>query len=500
MYFYFCKLDLSVFMKLFRFIFLLFFFSFKNLFAQTQMNSDDSLAHNNPEKVIKEWASKYNYAKNNSEKTLILLHTAYAFKKIKDYHHSLILLNKTEDLIKTLNDPYFKSIAYSRMASMFSGEVHYFKAKQLIKKALGESDLISDQDHSYYAKSFAYFTMVMIEHNERNFSEAIKSIEHCFDNFEKLSVKSQQKHKRFLMFTFINFGDTYTKAGQYEKAENVLLKCISMRSENFPKLEVYAYINLMDIKVDLNDNNTAIYYAGMALKKIGKKEYLQERDYIYNSLIECYKLDNNFEEVKKYEVIKHDNEKRILVKENESIRKSDIDNTVQSKSSTKWWYFVSILLLILIPVYYYKIKRNDQSQISAEIKKGNSVKENKSLTIPIDVENELLKKLKDFENTNKFTNPKMSVAMLASSLNTNVQYLSQVINKNKGKNFNAYINSLRIQYIIEELNSNKVLKTYKISHIANVAGFVSHSTFSKIFKQELGILPSEYIKAIQTES
>jgi len=30
-----------------------------------------------------------------------------------------------------------------------------------------------------------------------------------------------------------------------------------------------------------------------------------------------------------------------------------------------------------------------------------------------------------------------------------------------------------------------------------MAGFVSHSTFSKVFKQEAGTLPSDYIKNIQ---
>ena len=54
----------------------------------------------------------------------------------------------------------------------------------------------------------------------------------------------------------------------------------------------------------------------------------------------------------------------------------------------------------------------------------------------------------------KFLNKDMSLALLASHLETNTKYLSEVINKYKGKNFNVYINELRINYIVSKLKTN----------------------------------------------
>lgn len=117
-----------------------------------------------------------------------------------------------------------------------------------------------------------------------------------------------------------------------------------------------------------------------------------------------------------------------------------------------------------------------------------------------EVEEDLLKKIRRFENSNRFTNPNLSLASMAASLNTNTQYLSEVINLHKGKNFNAYINELKINYIVNKMMKNKEYRNYKIAYLAEESGFLSHSTFTKVFKQVTGLSPSRFMEIHEVES
>lgn len=121
----------------------------------------------------------------------------------------------------------------------------------------------------------------------------------------------------------------------------------------------------------------------------------------------------------------------------------------------------------------------------------------KSYIVSEETEHYLLQKLAQFESGKKFTNPDMSIALLASQFDTNTKYLSEVINRQKGKNFNSYINELRINYIIEKLKTDSVYFNYKISYLAEECGFSSHSSFTTVFKSVTGISPTTFMKFLQ---
>lgn len=111
-------------------------------------------------------------------------------------------------------------------------------------------------------------------------------------------------------------------------------------------------------------------------------------------------------------------------------------------------------------------------------------------------EEEILKKLENFEVSDRFLNKDMSLAVLAGQLDTNTKYLSEVINKYKGKNFNHYINELRINHIAYILKTNPTFLNYKVSYLADVSGFSSHSSFATVFKNITGMSPQTYIQQI----
>lgn len=104
-----------------------------------------------------------------------------------------------------------------------------------------------------------------------------------------------------------------------------------------------------------------------------------------------------------------------------------------------------------------------------------------------------------FEKSEDFLKKDISVSYLSNQFDTNPKYLSQVIQKHKGLNFNNYINELRINYIADLLKNNPEYRQYKISYLAAITGFSSHSKFASIFKKIKRVSPSEFVNKLEKE-
>lgn len=110
---------------------------------------------------------------------------------------------------------------------------------------------------------------------------------------------------------------------------------------------------------------------------------------------------------------------------------------------------------------------------------------------------DILYKLSLFEKKMDFLQPDLSLTNLAYEFATNTNYLSRVVNQFKGKNFSQYTNTLRINYIIQKLETDKKFRRYTIKAISNEAGFNTAESFGKAFYQVTGMLPSLFIKQLE---
>jgi AraC-like DNA-binding protein len=124
----------------------------------------------------------------------------------------------------------------------------------------------------------------------------------------------------------------------------------------------------------------------------------------------------------------------------------------------------------------------------------------KKNSIAVETEQLILNKLKKFESTTKFTNKDISLAVLAGQFETNTKYLSEIINKHYHVNFNTYINKLRINFIIQKLKNEPNFCNYKISYLADISGFASHSSFATVFKSISGISPITFIDLLKNDN
>lgn len=146
------------------------------------------------------------------------------------------------------------------------------------------------------------------------------------------------------------------------------------------------------------------------------------------------------------------------------------------------YVFSAVLVGLILFVIFYKKKE----KVEETITKPNLISDK--------VENEILIKLDHFEHNKGYLNPHITIVLLAKELDTNVKYLSSILNNSKQKSFNNYINELRIEYIVKCLQEDHKFRLYKVSHLATLSGFASQSSFTTFFKLVTGTTPSVFIK------
>lgn len=196
---------------------------------------------------------------------------------------------------------------------------------------------------------------------------------------------------------------------------------------------------------------------------------------------------------------------------------SELLKTKNQYSNSLWILLSVAVLLILIKIiliirnrnklktysmllnYLNKEKTKEKEIPEVQIIEEISNETPRGTTILKESEDQILQGLLKFESSKRFTNKEMSLGMLAAQLNTNTKYLSEIINRHKEKNFNSYINELRINYITEKIKNEPNYLNYKVSYLAEECGFASHSTFTTVFKSVVGVSPITFVEFVKKE-
>lgn len=106
--------------------------------------------------------------------------------------------------------------------------------------------------------------------------------------------------------------------------------------------------------------------------------------------------------------------------------------------------------------------------------------------------NEIIKdRLEEWVENKGFLSPRLTIIELCKIIGINRTYLSNYINNIYGSNFNLWINHLRIEEA--KLLMGQTPKR-SLSEIAERIGFTDLAHFSKQFKLQEGVSPSEWRK------
>jgi len=176
---------------------------------------------------------------------------------------------------------------------------------------------------------------------------------------------------------------------------------------------------------------------------------------------------------------------------------------------SKFWYYISFSILfyfLSISGYinsvkmgislsnHYNFNQPLSDLLHSEDKRGSSIIGSEEDHTGAAVDENLKSRLENLMITEKtYKNPDLTLFDIAQSLGTHPKKVSNTVNKGFNMNFNDFVNSFRIQEVIQTFQSqNTITKT--LLGIALDSGFNSKSTFNRAFKKQMKMTPKEYFK------
>jgi AraC-like DNA-binding protein len=92
-----------------------------------------------------------------------------------------------------------------------------------------------------------------------------------------------------------------------------------------------------------------------------------------------------------------------------------------------------------------------------------------------------------------YEDPELTLTQVAKQLQSNPSFISMVVNRGFGLNFNDFINQFRIEAVKEMLKKGEHKKQTLLG-IAYECGFNSKATFNRAFKKVTGLTPKEWVQ------
>jgi len=454
------------------------------------------------------------YNKADYNKVITLSDEAItAGKKIKNYGYlSHIHRNKGNaylelGFIDNSGKELFQALDYAK--KLEDGNEKYYTIALLYDNLAGYYEKMKAPQDSI----FAYMTKALKEVKKINDNDANKTIVVAKYNL--------------IAFEYMCFGVEYSKLNKPEIAEEYFKKSLDVyeTKKSLSLIEEVILLSEMGrFYYSQKRYDEAVKYAEQGLLTHKNPSSPKIRRDLFETLSKSYLELNKIEDSKKYlnkftylnDSISKMEKEAINISSNSIATKQDENHLADIKKITVIYILIAAVLVLLVAKSiinywkkrYAKLKKKYDTLITnlalkakeSTIEQPVVTEENakqKTLTITDETVNSLLEKLAKFEKSQKYTKQDMSLSTLASQLNTNTKYLSEIIKQHKGKKFSDYINGLRITYITEQLYNNPVYRDYKNSYLAECCGFSSREVFTVVFKKETGVSPSYFIENLK---
>jgi len=488
--------------------------------------------YQNPEDCISYSQSLLISDKNLEHKIVLrnILSQAYAMQG--NYVQSLTIYNQKEEeeKIEKNGQLYFIHLfsEYS-LADQYQNLGLYNQSKKIISNILRNQDLLKSRDMKVKTTIAKLYQLEAINFGiTRNYQEALQNL-----NISDQYLTGTNKENKILTWENKIFRASYLlRQNKLEEARKLLDEVINEVKHNgdYPFITAFAYENLSRYYFQQEDYNTAIKNLETGLLQIENLPYNNIKIVFYELFARNYLALNNDEKYHYYNNLytnlksKLDANKKegiqYIVKLVETYNKKNFEIQKQSKIRQFRNTTIIVLFFILGIVAYFlyesrrskdlrkqlaffeKQKEREKSiqlntgKLKDSIEKEQKTTEKESPKVSKEKEDEILQKLQEWELSANFLSKNMSISILSAQTEINTKYLSEVINSNKGKNFNAYINELRINHIASLLKNDPAFLNYKVSYLAEYSGFSSHGAFTNVFKSITGMSPNHYIQEI----
>ncbi len=458
---------------------------------------------------------------------------------------ALLLLGDLQGIITTIEQQLFYYNALLELAEELEEDSYREFALSRIARV---HDISGDSDKAMniYKKSLIYFqhkpldTTFTLKDKNSNLVLLYSSVAMSHLKLEQIDsaklynskikeIQYKELDSCFGAYSYMLDGEIAYMENKFEEAKRNYEKGYSICPSDYDLMHLNKAYALGKIEVGAKNYKQGIEILQGALDeyKVTVDEEGFMRDY-YEKLAEAYKNTGNFEKAsfyfEKYLVSKteftklKENAKESFLKKERATFKKDFDAVVfeKEKSQSNLNYIllsasVIILILLFLLLKFFRHKRANElkfQELLAKIEaaptpdeiidtKDEVLEETNSSDVSEEVKTQILDGLKKLEQKEYFLKQECNSYNVAKKIGTNTSYLSKVINSHYGKNFNTYINDLRINYAIVRLKNDVIFRSYSIQSIAEEVGYKSADSFTKYFKKDTGLNPSFYIKEIK---
>ncbi|EFK33292.1 DNA-binding transcriptional regulator MelR [Chryseobacterium gleum] len=458
----------------------------------------------------------------NTEHKMILQNIiSQAFAMKGDYVQSVNIFAQKEDPEHN-NLSYFMQIFGDyNLADQYQNLGLYNQSKRIISYLLSDQKLLKSNDATLRVTTAKLYQLQALNSGiNRDYPTALQNLDKS-----NQYLSGQNEENKILKLENRIFRSSYllkqNKLIEYQPLIKSIIDDLE-HQKNQPFLLGLAYENLSQYYFLKQDYRASVEKLEAGLSLIEDLPFNNLKIKIYESLSRSYYALHDDAKYHQYNKLYNDLKTKTDASSREGIRYLvKLVETSQNKNIEfqklmfvkSFWPLALILSLIILGLFAYflsikskgkdlkkqfdffekQISRKSQSAIPEKVTA--TAKDSGSTKISREKEDEILRKLEEFEKSGHYLNKNMSLSMLSSQMEVNTKYLSEVIN-NKEKNFNGYINKLRINHIVQLLKNDSTFLNYKVSYLAEYSGFSSHSAFTTVFKSVTGMSPNTYIQEI----
>ncbi len=418
------------------------------------------------------------------------------------------------------NNRLIKTLIYNNIASSYLKlnncelSAHYF---YLAEK------YIYDKNHLMFAQNYIY----KIDH--ALYCKKYDSILHFYDialsNLKRQKPDLSHTDKDYYGRNQLLLYQLYVELGRYmssyfkdtDKVKSIVFLRYSIKYAlilNQAEIIADTYYEMAEFFLFHEEQDSAVYFAKKAYSSISNttkyQNILQILELIYNyssepeqfqygNLINQYKdslfVQNNLQDKEKNKLrlaqanvlISLSEYKRVQLVQETRIRNQNLIIIIISALS------VFLVIALIFNVIYNRRLLVTQKQLARRTIELSLI-ETETNKFAIKNTNKLLSELDELMFKEKiYLNKKLKLEDIAEKLNTNLTYVSRIINEKFDLKFNDYINNLRIKeacFIISQTENEKL----SINQLYNMVGFESRATFYSAFKKFTGVTPAVYIK------
>jgi len=482
-----------------RKIYTLLFFAF-TLYAFGQSSKDLSGEYeilrkelnSSPEKVIKKGRTLKKKAieegdiKTASKTSYII---GFAFFHTGNSDSCIHYSNSAIELAEKIDYKEGKALGWRMLGTEYAKIGLVEKAKASFKKAIG---FVQEQknDEAYSIKGKVYSSMLLLYNPDKEQAERIKTAKKAVTAYTGISDASLKRE--LLPTAYTNLSYEYAATKQFDSAHNYLQKALVLSDMKQPVQMIFIYHQQGFLFSEEGKHAEAIANYKKALSYCKSNEFFDKKMEILGRISESYTQLGDTKNALHYTQLYQDMYREQSKAGKTAVSKIEKIGSEENTALTKKvWMLIALCIILLgfiLGLVVWRKKKIKAKKVEAQ-----------EININKDTENQILNKLADFETEKGFLDKDISLYVLSNQFQCNSKYLSIVIKNHKNKSFTRYLNDLRIEFLVNELNNTHHFKNYKINHLADVAGFTSYNAFIKAFLAYTNEKPSDYINKLKNK-